>query len=218
MLKSRPSAPLYHRGHPLSQRGDAEAEGPPRKKQKGRAVVNAGLWLGTPDADAFFHLAVSVRTTGLKEGFGKRIACAPGTWAPFNSQNTALLREVIPAYFLFPRVGRYDDIWASFVVRKISDHLGDRVTYGVPLVRQERNRHVLTEDLKAEWLGMTCSDPFLEALRSCRLTRRDYAGAFGEIARQFLRRIGTACRKIGKDPRLFRDVCEGFRQWAGLFR
>ena len=37
---------------------------------------------------------------------------ANGTWCPFNSQNTALHRNLIPAYVLSPLIGRMDDIWA----------------------------------------------------------------------------------------------------------
>ena len=49
---------------------------------------------------------------------------APGARGPFNSQNTILARAVLPAYFLSPNVGRYDDIFASFMVKRIADHLG----------------------------------------------------------------------------------------------
>jgi len=40
---------------------------------------------------------------------------ANGTWCPFNSQNTALHRDLIPAYVLSPLIGRMDDIWARCV-------------------------------------------------------------------------------------------------------
>jgi hypothetical protein len=39
---------------------------------------------------------------------------ANGTWCPFNSQNTALHRDLIPAYVLSPLIGRMDDIWARY--------------------------------------------------------------------------------------------------------
>jgi hypothetical protein len=42
---------------------------------------------------------------------------ANGTWCPFNSQNTALHRDLIPAYVLSPLIGRMDDIWARHVPR-----------------------------------------------------------------------------------------------------
>ena len=46
-----------------------------------------------------------------------------GTWSPFNSQNTALSAKIIPAYPLSPKVGRYDDIWASYVIYRIAGPL-----------------------------------------------------------------------------------------------
>lgn len=44
--------------------------------------------------------------------------------SPFNSQNTAVTRQVLEAYWMCPCVGRMDDIWPSYVVRRVADHLG----------------------------------------------------------------------------------------------
>lgn len=100
-----------------------------------RAVVNAGLWLDDPDVDAITRLCNDIVATE----FDARPACfcavhcllaltfwsrytrdssyvmANGTWCPFNSQNTALHRDLIPAYVLSPLIGRMDDIWARYI-------------------------------------------------------------------------------------------------------
>jgi glycosyltransferase involved in cell wall biosynthesis len=207
MLEEARGIPFYHRGHPLSQRWN---EGEWRTTAiRARAVVNAGLWLDDPDVDAVTRLCFPVCATGPSDRYRDRLALAPGTWAPFNSQNTALLRELIPAYLLFPHIGRYDDIWASYVIRHIADARGDLVTYGAPLVRQERNPHDYFKDLDAERFGLEANDVFLDGLRSCTLSTGDYAGAYAEIAEQFPERISH-------DPR-FDKVAEGFRLWAGMF-
>ncbi len=207
MLEEARGIPFYHRGHPLSQRwNDGEWR---RTTLRARPVVNAGLWLDDPDVDALARLYFPVCATGPSEHYRDRLALAPGTWAPFNSQNTALLRELVPAYLLFPHVGRYDDIWASYVIRHIADAFGDVVTYGAPLVRQERNPHDYFKDFDAERLGLEANDVFLEALRGCEVSASDYAGAYAEIAAQFPQRTA--------DERLA-PVCEGMLLWADIFR
>jgi hypothetical protein len=56
---------------------------------------------------------------------------------------------VLPDYFLFPHVGRMDDIWAAYYVQA----KGFRVIYGKASVYQRRNEHDLIRDMKAEYLG-----------------------------------------------------------------
>jgi hypothetical protein len=162
------------------------------------------------------YFPVQARTTTA--AYRDKIACNIGTWAPFNSQNTALLTELIPAYLLFPHIGRYDDIWASYVVRHISDWMGDLVTYGAPLVRQKRNPHNLFKDLDAERLGMENNDTFLQALRACTLKSKTYLGAFAEIAEQFPESIKKACETNKTDLELFANVTKGLRLWSGIFK
>jgi len=124
------------------------------------------------------------------------------------------VREAIGGYFLFPFIGRYDDIWASYVLRRISDHLYDVVTYGAPLVRQKRNEHNYFKDFDAERFGLEYTELFLEALESCRVTGKTYKEGFAEIAMQFQDSINKACERKGADPELFARVIEGFRVWS----
>ena len=69
--------------------------------------------------------------------------------SPFNSQNTFISKRVLPYYFLFPHIGRMDDIWASYYV--ISK--GFKVIYNKASVYQERNKHDLTKDMSNEIIG-----------------------------------------------------------------
>lgn len=215
MLDEERGIPFYHRGHPLSQRwNDDEWHVTPRR---GRVVVNAGLWLDDPDVDALARLYFPVCATGPSEHYRDRLALAPGTWAPFNSQNTALLRQTIPAYLLFPHVGRYDDIWASYVIRHIADARGDLVTYGAPIVRQLRNPHNYFNDFDAERLGLETNDVFIEALRACPVSPDGYGASFAAIAAELPARIEESCRAAGQDATRFARVVEGMRLWAGIF-
>ena len=88
-----------------------------------------------------------------------------GTWGPFNSQATAIRGDLAPAFFMWPGVGRYDDIWASYLMRAIMDVRNDVVAYGEPLVRQVRNEHDLFKDLEAELFGMRHTEALVKVLR-----------------------------------------------------
>jgi len=68
---------------------------------------------------------------------------------PFNSQNTILTSNVLKDYFVFDKVGRMDDIFASYLVQK----MGYNVVYGPATVYQARNEHDLTIDMKKEYIG-----------------------------------------------------------------
>jgi hypothetical protein len=92
-----------------------------------------------------------------------------------------LARDIVPAYFLSPRIGRYDDIWASYLILAISHHLGDLIAYGSPLVRQDRNPHDYWKDLDQERPAMRVTDRLCAALRQIRLSGTDYGACFGEI-------------------------------------
>lgn len=218
LLTEEHGIPFYARGHPLSERWTDGGRDVAVETVRGRAAVNAGLWLGEPDIDAITRLTFPIRVTGTAAGFRPRIACARGTWAPFNSQNTAIVRDALPAYLLFPHVGRFDDIWGSFVLRHVADHLGEVVTYGSPLVRQDRNPHDLFKDFDDERLGLRETDVFLAALRACDLGSADtYRAAFAMISARFPAAIAEACGSAGRDSAAFSRVVEGMRLWTDVF-
>jgi hypothetical protein len=146
-----------------------------------KVVVNAGLWTGDPDTDAITRLERPLVTTGFKPDLYQRIALQPGTWSPFNCQNTALAREVIPAYFLSPYMQRHDDIFAGYVINKIAGYLGDVITFGKPLAFHDRTPHDLWKDLDAERTGMQLTDSFCDTLRDIRLTDSTYHECYGQV-------------------------------------
>lgn len=141
----------WHRGFPIQLLDVLRTEwakngGQPSGEAKIKPLVQADLWLGEPDVDAVCRIAANQRDAGRHEG-RPFVGEEPG---PFNSQNTFISREVLPAYFLFPGVGRMDDIWASYVTQAV--HPGS-VCYSKSSVFQDRNPHDLSKDLQAEMLG-----------------------------------------------------------------
>jgi hypothetical protein len=119
-----------------------------------RIGVAAGLVIGDPDVD-------SVTRMELKPDIGQvHILGSTGvvvdrdTWTVWNSQNTAVIRELMPSWFMAPGCQRHDDIFASQIVQRVMRERGYHVHFGPPFTLQERNPHDLLVDLRAEIDGM----------------------------------------------------------------
>jgi hypothetical protein len=136
-------ASLWHRGYPLQL--IAQRTYPRPERRSFRADVQADFWDGDPDIDALCRLEHRPECHFDPKFF----PIASNKTSPFNSQNTFLSAAVLPHYFLFPHVGRMDDIWAAYYVQA----KGFRVIYGKASVYQRRNEHDLIRDMKAEYLG-----------------------------------------------------------------
>lgn len=190
LLRTEPEKPLYHRGYPTRIRTQPETV--THGTAAGRVVVNAGLWLGVPDADAMCHLDAPVDAVGFRAGFEGRAAIAKGDDMVFNSQNTAFHRDTLPAMFLPPMgdrigplvVGRYDDIWMGIFFKRIADHLGDLVTAGRPLVRQDRNDHDLLQDALVEIPAQRITNTLTDTLQRVRLTADGWGPCYLELIEQ----------------------------------
>ena len=172
---------FFARGYGMAARRDADDSAIVGKQKKWTAV-NAGLWLGDPDIDAATRLAIPINATRYTRD--DNFFVARGAWTPFNSQNTAIARNALAAYFLSPYVGRYDDIFISFVVKRIADHLGHGVSFGFPLVHQDRNDHNLLHDLALENMGMKITDDFIAALENVKFRGGNYADCLLELCEQ----------------------------------
>lgn len=219
LLETSPQRPLYHRGFPICMRGVQENLRP--SVGRGRVVVNVGLWRGVPDADAISHLDYPVNVIGFREDFPGRVAIASGTQIAFNSQNTAFHRDLLPCMFLIPmgdyignfKIGRYDDIWMSFFVKAIADHMGDLVCVGQPLVNQERNEHDLMDDLIQEIPGMRITNKLVNSLRRVHLKGRDYFSCYMTLIEE-LRRSLVEDNYTSEERCYFILVLDRMKIWA----
>jgi hypothetical protein len=134
---------LWHRGFPLQLLPKRDYS---RKSKKTIGPqIQADFWNGDPDIDAVCRMEHAPVCD-----FGHSyFPIAANSISPFNSQNTFLAAELLNDYFLFPHVGRMDDIWASYYVQA----KGASVVYGAPSVFQERNVHNPVRDMQAEYIG-----------------------------------------------------------------
>jgi len=134
---------LWHRGYPLqlvSKRDYSRKE-----RRRVRADVQADFWNGDPDVDALCRIVHAPKCTFDPAVF----PFAANKPAPFGSQNAFIRGEMLKDYFVFPQVGRMDDIWPSYYVQA----LGYRVVYNRASVYQARNEHDLICDMRDEYIG-----------------------------------------------------------------
>lgn len=157
-----------YRGFPRSVRSRAVYSLNGRPHEIG--VVN-GLIFGDPDTNAWErkHFSPEVKSYGIAA-----VALDPSeTWSPINSQNTAYRAELAPLMMVLPRVGRYDDIWGSFIAQAVLQGTGYHVLFGKPYVDQRRNEHDLAKDIEDEGFGRLCTPDVVDFLRGLELPAGD---------------------------------------------
>jgi len=208
---------FYHRGYPQDVRWTEQSHFVTSSRVSRRIAVNAGLWLDNPDIDALTRMVRQPVVRGVRLPDNENFTLEPGTWSPFNSQNTAIMRDAVPAYFLSPYIGRYDDIWASYVIDRIAEHLGDAIAFGAPLVRQVRNPHNLWKDLDVERNGVIMTDEFCAALRSIPLAGITYHECFAEVLDGLSSgwKVGSDWNESQKEWRA--KLLEGMGIWHDVF-
>ena len=217
VLESDGGVQFYHRGYPQNYRWTESSHFVTLSKSKRVVAVNAGLWLDNPDIDALTRMERQPIVRGLKQPWAGNFSLSPGTWSPFNSQNTALMRSAIPAYFLSPYIGRYDDIWASYILIRIAEHLDHAVAFGEPVVRQERNPHDLWKDLDVERNGMIMTASLCDALRNVALTGTTYSDCFAEVIEE-LGEAWTEEPNWTESQKEWRNrLLEGMEIWRDVF-
>ncbi len=116
--------------------------------------VTAGLVIGDPDIDASTRIERAPDITNVHILGSTGIVVDPHTWTVFNSQNTAVIRALMPAWFMMPGVGRHDDIYASLILQRVAREYKLHVHFGPPFTYQQRNEHDLVADLRKEIDGM----------------------------------------------------------------
>jgi len=144
---------LWHRGFPIQRLTQRAVN---RSTEKVKVDIEASFWNGDPDIDAICRMQFAPECEFDTELFpftSRQIS-------PFNSQNTFLTRAALKKYFMFPFVGRMDDIWGAYHILS----QGFRVAYTSPSVFQLRNPHDLTIDFELETLGYKNTHLLIEAL------------------------------------------------------
>ncbi|HEX4007769.1 MAG TPA: hypothetical protein VHX60_16465 [Acidobacteriaceae bacterium] len=134
---------LWHRGYPLQLLPKRDYSKKSRRKIS--VDVQADFWNGDPDIDAVCRMEHAPECDFDAAAF----PMGANKMGPFNSQNTFMSGKCLKDYFLYPHVGRMDDIWAAYYVQA----RGYGVAWAKASVYQERNVHDLVRDMQQEYCG-----------------------------------------------------------------
>lgn len=227
MLRYERGGSVFPRGFPYAARGTAvgrTANATPRTAD-GPVAINAGLWLGDPDVDAITRLAVGPRATAFEP---PSVILGPDVWMPIDSQNTALTRAAVTAYYYvrmqYPVRGlvldRFGDIFSGYFVQKCAKHLGEAVRVGTPVADHRRSPHDLVQDLYHELAGVALLEDFAPWIREERLEGTTYAETYASLAEHIEagadRFVGRFWEEGGRD--FLRATSRNMRVWLGALK
>lgn len=141
---------VWPRGFPLNRILERALPNP--QPAKNSTAANVGIWQfladEDPDVDAIYRL-----TNNTPIYFKKRapLVLSPGTYSPFNSQNTFFRRETFPLLYLPAFVNfRFTDILRGLVAQPILWEAGYTLGFGHATVIQKRNPHDYLKDFESE--------------------------------------------------------------------
>jgi len=204
--------PFFPRGYPWAQRSP-EANKKTYLKQKARVIVNQGLVLEDPDIDAISRLFWPIRGIAMSPEFDSQFGLYPGTWSPFNYQNTSLCREAIPLYYRPLSTKRNADIWTAYLYNKLAGYFGDVITFGQPLVKQLRNQHNLWEDLDVELVNNQATDYLITILRNVNLTEKTYFAALGELINKSRKELAVMGEIPSRELEMIKEFFNEYLVW-----
>lgn len=215
---------IFPRGFPYARR-DPRSRTLSENTETGRVAINVGLWTGDPDVDAATRL---VTRCSSREGDGTSRLLDTAALTPINTQNTALIREAIPAYYYvkmgLPIAGmtldRYGDIFSGFFVQMAVRATGGRVAVGGPYVEHRRTPHDLYKDLWHELAGMKLLDDFLPLIEMPLTPTASFGDAALEIADRLVPWAEAQTGFLWCDDLrdYFRTMSRNLQLWVGVCR
>lgn len=222
---------VISRGLPLHRRFNKDVHYNSNSMWLDNVGVVQGLTIGDPDIDAIERIVNRPIANNLI--IDDNVVLDYGTWAPFNTQNTAFTRELTPLFFCMIGVGRYDDIFSSYVARAIMDASEWRVSYGHPSTYSARNTYddattlnfdreissggSLIDDLEREIFGYRALPEFIATLRTTHFERDAHildqlSQAYAAVSHLLSNRTNEANQAWLKDVEL--ALKEGDDAWS----
>lgn len=122
-----------------------------------------------PDVDAIYRLLFKQPLCFNKDA--ESLLIEHHTYVPFNSQNTIFFKEAFALLYLPCFVSfRMTDIWRSFIVQRLLQHMGGNLVFHKATVWQERNAHSLMKDFGDEVVGYLENEKIINTLENVDLT------------------------------------------------
>ncbi|MGA3170620.1 MAG: hypothetical protein ABSE62_06370 [Chthoniobacteraceae bacterium] len=219
LMEVQPTS-VWPRGTPYKYRHQKPAV--TRQDRTVPVKMNAGLWLGEPDLDAITWLVAPVRASGFK---GESVLLDDGTWSAINTQNTALHRDLIPAYYFIPMnhplgpglsIDRFGDIFSGFFAEACAKHLGHGIRVGTPVADHRRNSHNYMRDAGGELGCIWVLEDLMDWLVELKLEGGTYSETYLSLAEAL---AGAAERFTGfawtdATRTYFRHMVACMRRWV----
>ncbi|MEO8405317.1 MAG: STELLO glycosyltransferase family protein [Chitinophagaceae bacterium] len=141
--------PIWPRGLPLCNINDSRGK---LQWQEQKKTQDIGIWQGLadedPDVDAIYRLTSDIPCIFQKK---EPVVLEKGTISPFNSQNTAIRKELFPLLFLPSFVTfRFTDILRGIIAQPILWQHDYRLGFTEATVVQKRNVHDYFKDFESE--------------------------------------------------------------------
>jgi glycosyltransferase involved in cell wall biosynthesis len=219
LLDSSVREDVYARGFPYYARR-AQRQVSERPADSSRIAANVGLWLSDPDVDAVTRLALAPRMQSFR---GRTVYLGRDSWTPINTQNTAIVRDAIPAYY-YVRMGfsvggmkidRYGDILSGYFLQCCVKARGEAIRIGSPIADHRRTPHNLFKDLYHELAGMVLLDDLLPWMTGLTLSGSSYAELYANLADELTGRAGAMTGFVwddgGRD--FLMDTASHMRAW-----
>lgn len=155
--------PVWPRGLPLRHINDSRHK---LQWQEGKKKQQVGIWQGLadedPDVDAIYRLTSDKPCLFRKQ---EPVVLEKGTVSPFNSQNTAIRKELFPLLFLPSFVTfRFTDILRGIIAQPVCWQHGYRLGFTEATVIQKRNEHDYFRDFESEVPMYLHTEKSLEAV------------------------------------------------------
>ena len=161
--------PIFPRGYPWKYRG-VKNKLFEKKQNNKKIVAKCGFITGDPDIDAVTRLfwPVNVKNVKSKQNY----YFSPGSFTPFNDQNTSISRDYVMLYYKPLSAGRNSDIWTSYLICKIAEIYGEIVCYGTPVLKQIRNKHDYWKDYDLEVEHNISTDYFADMINKVKVKKQ----------------------------------------------
>jgi hypothetical protein len=186
---------LFPRGHPYAL--ETREEKYLWCNSNGSCVLNTGLWIGYPDLDAttiLYHGGLEGRGKIMSKNLKRsKIIVNKGTYFAICSMNTAFLPEIVPAFYQlymnYMNIDRFDDIWSGLFIKKVADHLGDKLSLGAPLVYHDKKPRDVFKDLKKELEGMVINEQLWKIVDSLELEGKNYWDTYHSLTLELEKKL-----------------------------
>lgn len=205
----------YVRGYPLFLRGPSQFG---FGTQTIKSAVNIGLWEGSPDMSAISRVAYGDLQVSRNPNIYS-IALSPVDYTSMCMQNLCFDTKYLITQYEFPMnvpiggmtLGRYDDIWAGYICKKILDKQGAAMTFGPPQSIHKRHIHDLQKDFLQEFWGLYINDSFYSSIVKMQLDSKDAWSNFTEIIVRLMEDMKFIDPEIRK---YFQRCWEDMHSWA----